>query len=195
MAKLPTDEEIDAVNAALNPYFIALGRVAHSWNHLHEELGKLFCSVTGLELHHGMTIWHTLKSDRSQRDILRGAITARCQESDWVAKRPKAAAAIMDLLNEVNSLADRRNNAIHAPCSVALHGNRKDFEIVPVTFFGNDKATRLIGKDIIEEFRWYEGCANTLKKYTTTCRLAVDAGLSSLEKPQMPTLGQADHPG
>lgn len=195
MAKLPTDEEIDAVSAALNPYFIALGRVAHSWNHLHEELGKLFCSVTGLELHRGMTIWHKLKSDRSQRDILRGAITARCQEPDWVVKRPKVAEAIIDLLNEVNTLAERRNNAIHAPCSVALHGSRKDFEIVPVTFFGNDKARRLIGKDIIEEFKWYERCADTLKKYTTTCRLAVDAGLSSLEKPQMPTRGQADHPG
>ncbi|MCP3475219.1 hypothetical protein NLM33_33385 [Bradyrhizobium sp. CCGUVB1N3] len=190
MVNLPSEGEVDAATAALEPYFTALGRVAHSWNHLHEELGKLFCSVTGLELHHGMAIWHKLKSDRSQRDILKGAIDARAQETDWVAKRPSVTAAINDLLHETNSLADRRNNAVHAPCSIALHGNRKDFEIVPVTFFGNDKAKRLIGKDIIEEFKWYEWCADTLKRYTTSCRLAVDAELLSIEKPQMPTRGQ-----
>jgi hypothetical protein len=192
MARLPTSDEIDAATAALEPYFAALGRVAHSWNHLHEELGKLFCSVSGLELHHGMAIWHKLKSDRSQRDILTGAINARAQESDWAESRPRAAEAIINLLNETNALAERRNNAIHAPCSVAIHGNRKDFQIVPVSFFGNDKARRLVGKDIIEEFNWYERCANTLKKHATDCRLAVDARLSSPEKPLMPTRGQAD---
>jgi len=194
MARFPTTEEVDAATAALEPYFSALGRVAHSWNHLHEELGKLFCSVSSLELHHGMTIWHKLKSDRSQRDILRGAISARQQEEDWTKNRPNVAEAIIDLLNDVNALAERRNNAIHAPCSVAIHGNSKDFEIVPVTFFGNDKAKRLFGKDILEEFRWYERSANALKMYTTSCRLAVDAQHTSPKKPRMPTRGQVDYP-
>ncbi len=194
MVKLPA-EEVDAITAALEPYFSLLGRVAHSWNHLHEELGKLFCSVSGLELHHGMAIWHKLKSDRSQRDILKGAISARAQEEDWIKHRPNVEEAIVDLLNEVNTLADRRNNAIHAPCSVAIHGNSKDFEIMPVTFFGNDKAKRLFGKDILEEFRWYERSANALKAYTTSCRLAVDAQLIQPQKPLMPTRGQVDHPG
>ncbi|MDN3277138.1 hypothetical protein QWJ07_22940 [Frankia sp. RB7] len=187
---MPSEDEVDAATAALAPYFTALGRVAHSWNHLHEELGKLFCSVTELELHHGMAIWHKLKSDRSQRDILRGAIEARKQETDWVASHPNLAEAVSCLLNETNGLADGRNNAIHAPCSVAMHGNTKDFELVPVTFFGNDKAKRLVGKDILEEFRWYEKCADTLKKYATSCRLAVDAGFLSLEKPRLPTREQ-----
>jgi hypothetical protein len=195
MVKLPVTEEVDAATAALEPYFSALGRVAHSWNHLHEELGKLFCSVSDLELHHGMAIWHKLKSDRSQRDILQGAISARAQEEDWTQHRPNVVEAIGDLLNEVNTLADRRNNAIHAPCSAALDGNSKDFEIVPITFFGNDKARRLIGKDILEEFRWYERSANALKIYTTNCRLAVDARLMQPEKPPLPTRGQASRPG
>jgi hypothetical protein len=177
----------------LDPYFLALGKVAHAWNHLHEELGKLFCAVSGLELEHGMTIWHKLKSDRSQRDILQGATEARALEPVWTARRPKVAECIIDLLNETNTLAGRRNNAIHAPCSVAINAAETDFEIVPITFFGNDKAKRLAGKDILTEFKWYERCAGALKDHATACRLAVDAQSSSPDKPLMPTRGQADH--
>jgi hypothetical protein len=39
-----------AIKNLLDPYFMALGQVAHSWNHLHEELGKLFCAITRTDL-------------------------------------------------------------------------------------------------------------------------------------------------
>ena len=192
MAVLPTQEELDAAEIALRPYFLALGRVAHFWNHLHEELGKLFCSVSCLELYHGMSIWHELKSDRSQRDILRGIVQTRLQEEDWTKQRPKVAEAIIELLNATNTLAERRNNAIHAPCSVSIRDGVKELEIIPVTFFGNDKAKRLSGKDILSEFKWYEESAETLRRWTVDCRFAVDACLSSPQKPHMPTRGQAN---
>jgi hypothetical protein len=80
MAKIPSQETIEATENFLDPYFMALGRVAHSWNHLHEELGKLFCAVSGLELGSGMAIWHALKSDRSQREILIASLNQRAEE-------------------------------------------------------------------------------------------------------------------
>ncbi len=39
-----------AIKNLLDPYFMALGQVAHSWNHLHEELGKLFRAITRSDL-------------------------------------------------------------------------------------------------------------------------------------------------
>jgi hypothetical protein len=178
----------NAASTALDPYFIALGRVAHAWNHLHEDLGKVFCAVSHLELDIGMAIWHGLKSDRSQRDILLAAAKASDQNEDWSKQHPGASDGIIDLLNKTNALADHRNNAIHAPCSVAITSDGTDLEIVPVTFFGNDKAKRLRGK-----FEWYEKSADVLRIHAVECRFALDMKFSSWpEKPLMPTRGQ-DH--
>jgi hypothetical protein len=65
MAKLPTSEEVEAAEKALEPYKLALGKVAHAWNHMQEQLGRLFCMVSGLDDSMGMSIWHALKSGRN----------------------------------------------------------------------------------------------------------------------------------
>jgi hypothetical protein len=190
MVRLPSQEEIEAANKALQPYFLALGKVAHSWNHLHEELGKVYCAVTGLELSIGMAVWHSLKSDRSQRDILEGAITAAAEAEEWQEGHPGALDGVTHLVNETNKLANDRNNAIHAPCDALPNGI--DFEIMPITFFRNEKAAKLRGKDILKEFTWYERRANTLRKHARDVRLALDAQLPWPDKPRMPALGEAD---
>lgn len=191
MAKLPTAEEVAAQTAALQPYFLALGKVAHSWNHLHEELGKVFCAVTGLPLHLGMGVWHKLKSDRSQRDILEGAIQSRAVEDEWAENNPNALKGVTDLLHQVQSLANKRNDAIHAPCLV-ISGIMYDFEIAPMTFFGNKLAKNLHGKDILKEFEWYEKTADVLRDHAWRVRFALDSHGPWPNKPQLPSLGQ-DH--
>ena len=66
-----------AIKAKMEPYVTALGKVAHAWNYLQEALGQLFCAVTGLENDGtGEAIWHSLNSDRAQRDMLRAATLA-----------------------------------------------------------------------------------------------------------------------
>lgn len=191
MAAFPSKEEIEAANAALKPYFIALGIVAHAWNHLHEELGKIFCAVTELDLPIGMAIWHSLKSDRSQRDILKGAVCAAAGDPDWLKQHPNAMDGVLYLINKTNAVAEKRNDAIHAPCTVIPGGD--DFEIMPVTFFGNEKAKHLRGKDILAEFSWYEKTADALKTHARAVRFALDSCGTWPEKPRMPTLGQ-EHP-
>jgi hypothetical protein len=68
------------------------------------------------------------------------------------------------LTNETNKLAERRNDAIHAPCN-ALPGFH-DFDIKPISFFRNPRARALTGKDILSEFACYErtqvSCDSTL---------------------------------
>lgn len=194
MSKLPSAEEINAITKALQSYFIALGRVAHSWNHLHEELGKVFCAVAGLDLSVGMAIWHKLRSDFSQREILQGAITAKVSDTDWDLAHPGALNGVTFLLTETQSLSDKRNDAIHAPCHV-LPG-ATEFEITPISYFGNPRARKLIGKDILSEFDWYERWANAIKSHATEVRLAIDSGTHTWpKKPDRPTRGQLDHRG
>src|SRR5580704_7160746 len=59
---------------AFRPYVGALGQLALSWNALHETMAFLFCSVMGGGYSNQfLAVWHALKSDRSQRDILLAA--------------------------------------------------------------------------------------------------------------------------
>jgi len=187
MARLPSAEEIKAANEALQPYFLALGKVAHSWNHLHEELGKVFCAVTQLELTIGMAIWHGLRSDAGQRDILKGAVEAAARDPEWVDLHPGAEDGVLYLTSKTQGLANKRNDAIHAPCDVIPAG---DFEIRPITFFQNQRAQSLRGKDILKEFEWYERTADALRRHATECRFALDGQLPWPDEPQLPTLGQ-----
>ena len=79
----------DAVDAKMEPCIMALGKVAHAWNYLQEALGQLFVAVTGLEPHVGEGVWHILKNDRAQRDMLRATILASTHKR-LIADFPKA---------------------------------------------------------------------------------------------------------
>jgi len=166
MARLPTLNEISALEATLEPYFTALGKVAHEWNHLHEELGKVFCAVTALDLSVGMAIWHSLKSDRSQRDILEGVVQGKEFDEDWMEAHPGAISGVLYLTKETNKIADRRNIAIHAPCHALPELD--DFEIKPITFFGNLKQGPSLEKTFYLSSTGtnerQESCANMLVK-------------------------------
>lgn len=173
MAKLPTREEIEAAEKALKPYHLALGEVAHAWNHMQEQLGRLFCLVSGLDDSMGMRIWHVLKSDRSQRDLLEAATTAAARDDAWRKNFPKAKDDIDWLLKKVNAIADGRNSAVHAPMSAMMGG---EAEITPLTWWGNPNAAKLRGKDILAEFEWYEKSADAIKTYAGEIRLALMRG-------------------
>jgi hypothetical protein len=90
MAILPTTKEIDAASAAFEPYFSAVGKVVHAWNHLHEELGKLFCEVVGISQSMGMAIWHSTANDKAQRVMLEAAIVERTHDDDWSEKHRRS---------------------------------------------------------------------------------------------------------
>jgi hypothetical protein len=189
MAKLPVLPSDSVLNATWAPYIVSLGEVAHGWNHLQEEIGKLFCLVSDLSNSMGMSIWHSSKSDRAQRDMLEGALSARISDEEWSEKYPKAVDDIRWLLCRVNGVADQRNDAIHAPCSLGIEGD--ELEIMPIVFFGNPRARKLCGKDILNEFGWYVKCAGTLKAFTREIESALmePRGLYPWpERPHLPTL-------
>jgi hypothetical protein len=193
MAKLPSNEEIEAAVTALEPYQLALGKVAHAWNHMQENLGMLFCGLSGLDDTMGLGIWHALKSDRSQRDLLEAAILAASLGEDFNSDFPTAKEDIEWLLKKVNALADGRNSAIHAPIFSLTSG---EAEIRPLTIYRNPNAAKLLGKDILAEFEWYEAYFVAIRKYAAAICLALasrhPATLTSLgpwpDRPLLPTV-------
>jgi hypothetical protein len=105
---------------AFDAYVAAVGKVAYAWNYLHEELGKLFVVVSGAEREVALSIWYSVRNDGAQREMLRAAVNAT--NSERSERLPKAPDDLKWLLDRANDLADARNNAVHAPCSLYIEG-------------------------------------------------------------------------
>jgi len=183
-----TAAQINAgVEAAELEYVTALGRVAHSWNHLHEALGSLFAFVLSKPIKTVAPIWYSTNNDRAQREMLRAAIAKSEVLNDSQRKD------IIWLLNATDRLANQRNSAIHAPCSFAIHEPTQTIVLHAHFYHGNPRADDLLGKDILKEFAWYRARSETLKQFShgIGASLNVYSRRPWPERPKLPELGQS----
>jgi hypothetical protein len=157
-ARVSFEDTIEPFDA----YVAAVGRVAYAWNTLHERLGSLFATVTGLERKVALAKWYSIRSDRVQRAMLRTEVDATNPERSKT--RPEAPDDLTWLLDRADELAEDRNNAVHAPCSLYICGSRS--EMGAAFFDGNPLARKLEGKELVVEFAWCEGYAETLSRFT-----------------------------
>jgi hypothetical protein len=100
-------------SAEFAPYALAVGQTALAWNDLQEKLAELFAAVLmpqswGLSF----AMWHSLKSDRAQREMLEGAVRWL---KDNGSDRPAVAKAILKFLGQISDFEIERNDVIHAP--------------------------------------------------------------------------------
>jgi hypothetical protein len=164
----PTDEER---TAAFEAYTLAVGKVAYAWNYLHEKLGQLFAVVSGAERNVALAIWYSTESDRGQRKMLEAAVNGT-MPSRW-EKLPKAPADLKWLLGRVNGLAEDRNNAVHAPCSLYIGTEDRASEMGAAWVNGNPRAKKLVGKQLLIEFDWCERYAEGLSVFTQRLETAI----------------------
>jgi len=160
--------------AEFRPYVTALGQLALAWNELHENLGSLFLTTMlpnrpqagDAVFNSSLWVWHSVKSDRTQRDMLREAIE-RCP---W--RRDKLVTDGFWLLDRANSLSDQRNDAIHAPLFYAgkyLFGELTEGrgQVVPRFWSFNPRARKLWERaNLLAEFRYCRDTAMVLADYT-----------------------------
>jgi hypothetical protein len=154
---------------AFDAYAASVGKVAHAWNSLHERLGVLFAAVTGMERNVALSIWYSVQSDRAQREMLKAAVYAT--NSQRSEKLPKAPDDLKWLLDRAEEVANARNNAVHAPCSLFIGGSGS--EMGAAYFDGNPRAKNLMGKELLVEFAWCESYAETLSRFTGMLGTAV----------------------
>jgi hypothetical protein len=92
------------------------------------------------------------------------------------------------LLDRSDELANERNDAIHAP--VALFTDQDGTKLMTEYFFGNPRASSLKGKDLPDEFSWYEEKATVLAGYALRCAFHLPNPTSGwAERPRLPTRG------
>ena len=94
---------------------------------------------------------------------------ARCVRQS--SQLPKAKGDIKWLLDRADAVAEQRNTAIHAPMTVAI--GKSEITLFPITFHGNPRARKLVGKDILAEFEWCELSADALMLFARNIRAAI----------------------
>ena len=128
-----------------HPYATALGQIAIAWNGLHESMSLLFCSLMGGGfVNQFLAVWHALKNDRAQRDILLAAAESLAdRRSD--EERLKLITAIKWLRRQANAVEDARDDALHSPL-LGYPSGVSPARVVPASGLGHVRAGKLMTK-------------------------------------------------
>jgi hypothetical protein len=175
---------------AVEAYCAAVGLVVYNWNDLHEKLARLFALVRGGDRKEALTKWYAIRSDRDQRHKLRKAVN-KAPGDRWT-KSPKAPDDLNWLLDCADELAERRNDAIHAPCSLYFRGDGSAEVLAAVRSAGagNPRANNLKEKDLLVEFHLCAHHALTLGQLTERLGAAI-ASPDRYEWPERPKFPSA----
>jgi hypothetical protein len=173
------------------PLAVELGWIAYEWNRLHEALGELFADAMGADTYTALSAWHAVRSDLTQRQMLKAAASHRVSRA--TPENARLWGAVVDLVDEVNKLSDKRNNAIHAPLVFATDIVGDVMSVQPLDFLGNERARKLANRELLTEFQWYRRSGSVLAKYANVLHYAFnDPNYQLPQKPILPTRGQKD---
>jgi hypothetical protein len=186
------------------PYVNALGQLSLAWNDLQESLAALFWTATmkGPPLpgdrfdNSSLRIWHAVKSDRYQREMLRAAIENLV--GDW--NRPNFGEDGKWLLKEVGNLENIRNDAIHSPLFAndkSLYGSITTKEkIAPAWWLMNPKAASLTKRgNLLTQFRYCRDASIILSDFAREMDCAlINRGKPWPDRPRLPNRGQKSSP-
>jgi hypothetical protein len=190
-------DPISYSNKVFLPYVAALGQLALAWNGFHQTLALLFCSVareqkpttetsTSGQL---LAIWHALKSDRAQREILLAAV----QNHIWGASPPKFEEDVKWICDRADSLEDARNDALHSPLW-AYERMSQETIVMPIIGIGHIRAKKLFDKNLLSEYRWCRDATLVLTRFAGEIDEALSDGMRPWpDRPRLPIRG--DGPG
>ena len=179
---------LPVTSRVFDPYTKALGQLALAWNELHETLSVVFCMVMGGGLvNQFLAIWHEIKVDRAQRDILLAA--ARAGQMNG-SPFPRLVADLEWIWTKAREVEDARNDALHSPLWGSHRGPGASV-VVPMTGLGHVRAKKLGAKDLLSEFRWCRDAAVVLTAFARELDHAMQGyGLAWPDRPDWPNRGQ-----
>lgn len=116
-----------------------------------------------------LAVWHALKQDRAQRDILLAALNKHMNP----APPPRIIDDLKWLCGRADALEDLRNDALHSPLWAQPRGPDQAY-VGPMIGLGHVRAQKLVNKDLLKEFRWCRDAAILLADFA----YEIDASLS-----------------
>jgi hypothetical protein len=184
-----------ALRRQFKPYALAIGELNLAWNQLHERLAMLFWNAIGNNENGApsLAIWNFLTSDKTQRDLLKVAIDAGAFDHRYNGQQ--ASEDVLWLLSKIQTLSEKRNNAIHAPL-VSVTG-QAGTRIEPHVSLENRRAKNLKGKDLLKEFGWYRETAESLSVFAAEmhyCLSFPKLNWTWPKRPALPSLGDQKTP-
>ncbi len=184
------------------PYVTALGQLTLAWNDLQESLRGLFWTLMTPRPVAGdfvnftpLWVWSAIKSDRSQRDMLRAAVM-NTQDNRG---REKFREDLKWLLDKCTSLEDLRNDCVHSPlfsASKSLWGTtykaKEQETVAPASWLFNPRAVALSKRGaLLKEFRFCRDTAIKLADYAQEATGALEhPNRPWPNRPTLPSLGQ-----
>jgi hypothetical protein len=137
----------------------ALGHVSLAWTRVHEILAMLFgLLLRPVAEERAYAIWHAIRNDRSQREMLWALAQASLPADSEIRK------AIRWAVQELLSLENSRNDALHAPY-VLVHDEERGPTMVANEFTGNKRAANLSGRDLGVELESYKKNVTAVADY------------------------------
>jgi hypothetical protein len=183
----------EGVKKGTEAYLIELGLLVLAWNDMHEKLAELYCVVTGSSDQKApLKKWHNLRNNSAQRSFLRKSLATDLQKRaddkgtdglEWLKRIKKNVAWLVD---EVDKLADDRNNFIHAPFmfSVADDGT---LTMEPLSLLGNLRAAALSGKNLLDELRRHRDNMAILGTHSLAIKCDINGSGPAPTRPQLKT--------
>jgi hypothetical protein len=164
------------------PYAIDLGWCVYEWNRLQASFADLFALAVGND-RVGFAIWHAVKSDLTQRDMLMAASEQSYKDKD----PPRAFDDIKWLIDRTSKLINPRNDAIHAPL-VFVNESLGNISLMPLYFLGSPRAKNLADKDLLKEIAWCRAYTHLLAEFAENLMFSIKfyPALKPEERPAWP---------
>lgn len=191
---------------AYQSHVMAIGQLALAWNALHESLASIFHLLLDRQLEEHETIdpmpialWLSVKFDRPKRQLLKALIET--EQKEFKEAFPSFESDLLWILQEVDSLEDARNTAIHSPLVyfewLVDTNNPSKGTILPNLIYGNERAFKLARKDMLTEFRWCRDTALVFRDFVELINTCLSFGVELNpwpDRPSLPNRGQKTKP-
>jgi hypothetical protein len=167
---------------AFEPYVTAMGQLTLAWNELHETLAILFSMVMGGgDVGKFLAIWHAIKVDRTQRDILLAA--ARADQFPGFESYPRLVPDLEWICDKAHKVEGARNDALHSPLWGSQRGPGSTL-VMPAAGLGHVRAQKLLAKDLLTDFNWCRDASLVLTRFARELDAAMsDFGLVWPDRP------------
>ncbi|MFT4077851.1 hypothetical protein [Rhodomicrobium sp.] len=174
-------------NDAFRSVASEIGYLTREWNALQDSMATIFAVIMSPNnINIPLAVWNSTPSDRAQRDMLRSAVASWRM---FNSKEDHTSDEIVWLLNEVDKLSNKRNDALHAPLHILLNTDSLEFSVEPNYWNNNPRAKNLKRKNVLSEFSKYRAQAECLGQYAIHIWVYLRSSKALPQRPKLPTSG------